>query len=81
MDRLKIYDCDDQSSNSGGIKNAFCLVNFNRYHQAVSAYTFIAGTPGEKTLWLKNIKKAKDEATSEGFSSAKDMSSDEEYML
>ncbi|XP_066913145.1 pleckstrin homology domain-containing family G member 7-like isoform X3 [Clytia hemisphaerica] len=81
IDRLKIYDCDDQASGSSGMKNAFCLVNFNRYHQAVCAYTFITSTPEEKTLWMKNIKKAKDDATSEGFSSAKDMSSDEEYML
>jgi hypothetical protein len=57
------------------------LVHYNRYHQAVSAYTFIAGTPEEKTLWLKNIRKAKDDAMSEGFCSTKDVSSDEEYML
>lgn len=63
-------------------KNAFSVVHYNRYHQAVSVYTFQAPTEDEKKIWLRSIKKARDDVITEAYSSStKDISSDEEYML
>lgn len=79
LDRLKVYDCEDQTT---AFKNAFSVVHYNRYHQAVSVYTFQAPTEDEKKIWLRSIKKARDDVITEAYSSStKDISSDEEYML
>ena len=52
----------------------------NRYHQAVSAYTFQTHTSAEKQIWLRNIKTMIEQSSCES-SSLKDHSSDEEYMI
>ncbi|XP_065667894.1 pleckstrin homology domain-containing family G member 7 isoform X11 [Hydra vulgaris] len=78
LDRLRLYNCDEQSL---PVKNAFCVLHYNRYHQPVSAYTLISPSPEEKKNWMKNIEMASDKVNLEISNTAKEHSSDEEYML
>nr|XP_047126887.1 pleckstrin homology domain-containing family G member 7 isoform X3 [Hydra vulgaris] len=78
LDRLRLYNCDEQSL---PVKNAFCVLHYNRYHQPVSAYTLISPSPEEKKNWMKNIEMASDKVNIEISNTAKEHSSDEEYML
>ncbi|XP_072027482.1 uncharacterized protein [Amphiura filiformis] len=60
LDRLDIMELDQQKATANGLKNAFVLIQMNRYQQVTAAYTLMSQEESTKSSWLSQLRGAKD---------------------